>query len=180
MLTAGDEFGRTQHGNNNAYCQDNDLTWLDWQARDTNLQKHVAALARIRRQWPQLTWTALLTGDRRPGFSHADVEWLAPSGEALTHSDWESADGGTLAMVMAHPYESDGPRLAVLVNRLEEDIRFALPGRSGHRWYDLLRDSGAGHDLQCFARSIALLGERVCRHGKHDDAGTAVQALTDC
>jgi glycogen operon protein len=65
MLTAGDEFGRTQRGNNNAYAQDNAITWIDWQARDTALEDHVAALAAQRalcdmRQFPQTgQWTAL-------------------------------------------------------------------------------------------------------------------------
>ena len=52
MLTAGDEFGRTQGGNNNAYAQDNATTWLDWQGRDTALEAHCAALAALRRAHP--------------------------------------------------------------------------------------------------------------------------------
>ena len=78
MLTAGDEFGRTQHGNNNAYCQDNAAFWLDWAGRDTALEDHVAALAAARAarladfaQFPQ------------------DGEWLAPSGAAMNVTDWE-------------------------------------------------------------------------------------------
>ena len=51
MLTAGDEFGRTQRGNNNAYAQDNEITWLDWESRDRELEEHVAALAAFRKRW---------------------------------------------------------------------------------------------------------------------------------
>jgi glycogen operon protein len=58
MLTAGDEFGRTQHGNNNAYAQDNEITWLDWAGRDVELESYVCALAAIRERLPVLRKTA--------------------------------------------------------------------------------------------------------------------------
>lgn len=84
MLTAGDEFGRTQHGNNNAYCQDNAAFWLDWAGRDTALEDHVAALSAAR-------------AARRTEFAQFPQggEWLAPSGAAMTVADWEdpASDG---------------------------------------------------------------------------------------
>jgi len=78
MLTAGDEFGRTQLGNNNAYCQDNHLTWLDWGTRDRLLEDHVAALA----QWraARAGWFATFP---RQG------DWLSPSGQPMTIAEWE-------------------------------------------------------------------------------------------
>ena len=81
MLTAGDEFGRTQQGNNNAYCQDNPLTWLDWQRRDTALEDHVAALSASR-------------AARAARFSRFPQQgaWLSPSGQPMTIAEWESAD----------------------------------------------------------------------------------------
>ena len=79
MLTAGDEFGRTQAGNNNAYAQDNPITWLDWEGRDRDLEAHAAALAALRRAHPALADPTLLTGaagaDGIP-----DVAWLTPGG----------------------------------------------------------------------------------------------------
>ena len=84
MLTAGDEFGRTQHGNNNAYCQDNAAFWLDWAGRDTALEDQVAALSAAR-------------AARRTEFAQFPQggEWLAPSGAAMTVADWEdpASDG---------------------------------------------------------------------------------------
>ena len=53
MLTAGDEFGRTQHGNNNAYAQDNEITWLDWAGRDRALEDFACALSAFRKRWPR-------------------------------------------------------------------------------------------------------------------------------
>ena len=99
MLTAGDEFGRTQGGNNNAYAQDNPLTWLDWEGRDRELEAHAAALAALRRAHPALADPRLLTGaagaDGIP-----DVAWLTPGGTAKTVADWENAHAPGLAMLL--------------------------------------------------------------------------------
>lgn len=78
MLTAGDEFGRTQHGNNNAYCQDNEIGWLDWEGRNRELEAHAFALAE---------WRAA----RVDWFRHFPVigEWCHPDGHAMAVSDWE-------------------------------------------------------------------------------------------
>jgi glycogen debranching enzyme len=81
MLTAGDEFGRSQQGNNNAYAQDNPLTWIDWTRRDLDLEDHVAALA---------AWRAART-DRFRQFA-GPGEWLTPDGRAMTATDWESPE----------------------------------------------------------------------------------------
>ncbi len=80
MLTAGDEFGRSQHGNNNAYAQDNPLTWIDWANRDTALEDHVAALAQWRADYPA-----------RARFPE-DGTWLTLSGRTMTVADWEAPD----------------------------------------------------------------------------------------
>jgi glycogen debranching enzyme len=81
MLTAGDEFGRSQKGNNNAYAQDNALTWIDWSARDRDMEDYAAGLA---------AWRAARTGRFRQ--FPRDGEWLALDGRAMTVADWESAD----------------------------------------------------------------------------------------
>jgi glycogen operon protein len=81
MLTAGDEFGHSQRGNNNAYCQDNDITWLDWENRDTALEDYVVDLAAIRA-------AALETFIRFP----EPGDWLHPDGRHLAIGDWESHD----------------------------------------------------------------------------------------
>ncbi|MCG6859059.1 MAG: glycogen debranching enzyme GlgX, partial [Salaquimonas sp.] len=160
MLTAGDEFGRSQQGNNNAYCQDNELTWVDWQARDVELQEHAYRLAQIRRQWPHLTDTRFLDGVAVPGHDFPDVAWLAPSGVPLTTAEWEMKNGGALAMLLVHPHEPDGPRLAVLVNRLDEMCPFVLPDRLDFRWHDLVAERDATLEIECPPRTIMLLGER--------------------
>ena len=84
MLTAGDEFGRSQRGNNNGYAQDNDTTWLDWQNRDDALEDFVARLSQFRRDTP-IDWTDWL----------ADAEWRTLSGDPMAPGDWDS-DGFAL------------------------------------------------------------------------------------
>lgn len=80
MLTAGDEFGRTQKGNNNAYAQDNEITWLDWAGRDQTLEHYASGLAAMRRAAPALSDTRFLTGEPRPGSEVPDVAWLTETG----------------------------------------------------------------------------------------------------
>lgn len=130
QLTAGDEFGRTQAGNNNAYAQDNPLTWLDWEGRDLDLEAHVAELARLRRAAPVLAGPGLLTG-APDAEGQPDVAWIGPTGEPLAVADWEAPEAGVFAMVLARP---EAGRLAVLFNRGAEAADFALPSRPGFAW----------------------------------------------
>ncbi len=89
MLTAGDEFGRTQQGNNNAYCQDNAITWLDWAGRDTELEDHVAELAKFR----------AANGLDDPSFlTDADVQWLTDDRVPFTEADWQDIERNTIAI----------------------------------------------------------------------------------
>ncbi|CAN5729473.1 glycogen debranching protein GlgX [soil metagenome] len=110
MLTAGDEFGRTQSGNNNSYAQDNAVTWLDWAARDRDIEGGCAALAALRACAPVLVGPARLTGE-------GDVRWLQPDGSAMADADWD----GTRRVAMLL-----GP-LAVLLNGEPDAARFHLP-----------------------------------------------------
>ncbi|MCO5063172.1 MAG: glycogen debranching protein GlgX [Rhizobiaceae bacterium] len=122
MLTAGDEFGRTQHGNNNAYCQDNELTWLDWADRDRELEAYAFALADIRAGFPAFAQTRFLTGE--------DVEWLTETGATMTTADWEDPERRRLSMVLS----SGSGRLAVLFNGDRRKRAFSLPAREGYEW----------------------------------------------
>ena len=114
MLTAGDEFGRTQRGNNNAYAQDNEVTWLDWQRRDRELEAHVEALAAFRKRWRARLGadTRFLDGKLLPS-GLKDVEWLSESGQPLDEAEWQQPDRHRLTMVLASP---DGDRIAIAVN----------------------------------------------------------------
>jgi glycogen debranching enzyme len=91
MLAAGDEFGRTQRGNNNAYAQDNPTTWLDWERRDVALEDYVAGLADYRAAHPELS---------DPAIRH-DVTWQGVGGSAMQDADWAASDGFRLNLSRA-------------------------------------------------------------------------------
>ncbi|MDI1296173.1 MAG: glycogen debranching protein GlgX [bacterium] len=113
MLTAGDEFGRSQQGNNNAYAQDNAISWIDWGARDREIEAHAFALAAMRARCPDLRDTALL--------SDGDVEWLDEGGHPLTIAQWEDPTRRRLVLRFR------GSGLALCVNGGDSLCQFVLP-----------------------------------------------------
>ncbi|MDG3578806.1 glycogen debranching protein GlgX [Rhizobium sp. YJ-22] len=129
MLTAGDEGGRSQGGNNNAYCQDNAITWIEWSRLDDGLIAHTAFLSGLRKRFDGLSAQSFFTG------ADGDVVWATAGGEPMTVADWEDEQGATLAMVIRTPDRETGrdTRLAILLNRAREGRRFRLPP-SGRGW----------------------------------------------
>lgn len=123
MLTMGDEAGRSQRGNNNAYCQDNAITWFDWSRIDGRLVEHTAALAAFRKRFAIFSETGFLNGN-------GDVQWLSVEGRPMEVGDWDAPDNSVLGMVLTtHDRQAGRPtRLAVLFNRGPEPATFALPG----------------------------------------------------
>lgn len=138
MLTAGDEFGRSQKGNNNAYCQDNALTWLDWAKADQDLIETTARLAAMRQRFTCFTDPGFLTGD-------GDVEWIAPGGHRMTVADWENPDLPGLGMLLQSLDRETGDacRIAVLLNRSDIPVDFALPTPSKRKWQQISTARGA-------------------------------------
>ncbi|MBF0422717.1 MAG: glycogen debranching protein GlgX [Magnetococcales bacterium] len=109
MIVGGDEFGRTQHGNNNPYCQDNTITWFNWE-NWTEDQKHllefVQQLIRFRRLHPIFHKTSFFTGqalDSKP----RDIVWLRPDGLELSGGDWENLAGNILGVIVSGEFESE-------------------------------------------------------------------------
>jgi glycogen operon protein len=101
MLTAGDELGRTQQGNNNAYCQDNEISWMDWKDVDEGLLAFVSRLVRLRRSSPVLRQEAFFEGIEIPGSGGTrDLAWFAPDGGQLTTGDWFDTGLQTLGMYL--------------------------------------------------------------------------------
>lgn len=133
QLSAGDEFGRTQHGNNNAYAQDNETTWLDWERRDHATEALVAALSRLRRKNPALSDTALLSGVAGED-GIADVAWLTEAGLPMSEQDWNDPGRRRLSMVLRQTGEGVSHRIAVLLNGDRRATVFHLPPRSGFGW----------------------------------------------
>ncbi len=154
MLTAGDEFGRSQQGNNNAYAQDNEITWIDWEGRDREIETFAAELSALRRRTEALSGTAFLTG-KADEAGLPDVAWFAPDGSAMEPHHWQSQDGPALGMILR---DAGDRRLAVLFNRSRDPIDFTLPSREGHLWVE--SDDGV---IEVSARSVRLVRERAHR-----------------
>ncbi|MGI9265429.1 MAG: glycogen debranching protein GlgX, partial [Gammaproteobacteria bacterium] len=102
MIMAGDEFGRTQRGNNNAYCQDNSLSWVDWDlaAIDQATVSFVANLIRLRKENPVFRRTTFLNGLVHPDSSLRDVTWLREDGNQLSEADWQDSDRHMLGVLL--------------------------------------------------------------------------------
>jgi glycogen debranching enzyme len=167
MLTAGDQFGRTQKGNNNAYAQDNEITWLDWTNRDLDLEKYAFALAALRRSAPALTDISLLTGKPAAGREIPDVEWLSETGAPLTEAEWNDPNRHRLTMQLA----TAESRIAVLVNGDRRSTVFSLSQRNGYVWALVVPDDGdperlAGESAwRLPGRTVAFLAERRAATG---------------
>lgn len=155
MLTAGDEFGRSQTGNNNAYSQDNAITWLDWQGRDIALEEFVGSLSRLRAQTLALCDTAFLTG-KAPEGGFADVEWVRESGAPLSSDDWNDRERRRMIAIFAGS-EPQGPRFAVMINGDRRATQFVPPKRPGFVWREALEPAR----LRNTGLSFALPGRTV-------------------
>jgi glycogen operon protein len=147
MLTAGDEFGRSQRGNNNAYAQDNETTWLDWASADQDLIQHVADLAKFRAEHAPYFADRFLTGQALAGQGYPDIQWLSEQGGVL---DWTGPSPDVFGLILSCPEAKE--RLLVWFNRQQQSVDIALPAaQTGFRW---------GQDkLTCEARSVATLLE---------------------
>jgi glycogen operon protein len=166
MLQAGDEFARTQLGNNNAYCQDNEISWVDWQLRQINadLVEFVQVLARLRRQYAEFRRETFFKGvATRAGTK--DIAWLHARGGEITHTDWLNGELRTLGAWFGRGNNPVG-RLLVLINAGTADVAFALPAPApGSTWncrFDTARDlpaaaQGAEGSYALAARSVVLL-----------------------
>jgi glycogen operon protein len=132
MLLGGDEFGRTQRGNNNAYCQDNDLSWIDWSLLETQrgraLSEFVRRLNKARSDFPQLRAQRFLHGDVEVAPGLLDIDWFDERGEHLTDDDWNNSEGRALVMRRVR-IDEDGKLEAVtmLMNAADVPLEFRLP-----------------------------------------------------
>lgn len=137
MLLAGDEFGNSQSGNNNAYCQDNPIGWLNWEDADAELQGFVQALSAFRQAHPALRQSRFLHAAIRPGDGHPDVTWTDFKGEPL---EWRDPGLANLCVTLrcsadAPGYEADDDVVFVVFNRSDVDDVVILPqAPEGQDW----------------------------------------------
>ena len=173
MLLGGDEMGRTQDGNNNAYCQDNEIAWFDWSQPDTELQDYTKRLIALRKAHPVFRRRRFLSGAEA-----SELQWFTPAGTQMTAADW--SDENALAITLYLDGSDDPDRaedgtwlldddFLVLVNAWWQPLGFTIPAtRDGATWqtaidtYDPARPAAAspisaGGQLTVSPRSIAVL-----------------------
>ena len=162
LLTAGDEFGRTQRGNNNAYAQDNAITRLDWAGRDVGLEEYVAALSMVRRRLAGLHATDFLGAAEEA--AAPTVAWLSNDWTAMTEARWHDGQNRRLAMLIDQGGGAE--RVTVLVNGDRRAVAFQPVARAGHAWSVAsppmagLSALGGESALQVPGRSVVILAER--------------------
>jgi glycogen operon protein len=152
MLCAGDEAGRTQQGNNNAYCQDNELSWLDWDldGRRGDLLQFTRDLIALRRREPVLRRRQFFHGRRIYGSQVEDLAWFRPDGKEMSEPDWGSETrcfglrlaGDAIEEVDVKGERTVGNTLLVLLNAHHEPIDFTLPARRPDVRWSPLFDTG--------------------------------------
>jgi glycogen operon protein len=144
MMLGGDELGRTQRGNNNAYCQDNELSWFDWDAVDRPLLEFTRRVVRLKRDHPVFQRRRWFKGRPLYGKDVADIAWFRPDGEQMSEEDWQKGFAKSFAMFLNGDALRDldeagnilrDDSFLLLFNAHHEPLRFALPAASfGNRW----------------------------------------------
>jgi glycogen operon protein len=184
MLLAGDEFGRTQGGNNNAYCQDNEISWIDWNLsqQGKDLLAFTRQLIRLRLAHIVFRRGRFFQGAVIPGTDVKDVTWLRADGEEMTQADWAAGHARTLCLLLsgeaglmhltARGEKETDDTFLLAVNASHEEVSQRLPaGQQGAYWQTLIdtarednEEDGerfdSGHEVGLIARSAKLLIQR--------------------
>lgn len=178
MLTAGDEFGRTQSGNNNAYAQDNRVSWLKWDEQPFTLASWVGRLVKFRRTHAQFFADRFLTGVPIEQDILPDVTWLSAEGNTLDAADWQSEKLSALGMLLHD--SGSGQRLLLWFNRSYEDVQVTLP-ETVSRWETAVdfpvKTAVSGKTAIVAARSVAALMEKKARRQSRLLNDSSVDAL---
>jgi glycogen operon protein len=188
MILAGDEFARTQQGNNNAYCQDNEISWLNWEGIDPEqrcLAEFVQKLLAIRRALPMLRRGRFLTGEYDEEIGVKDVTWLTPTGDEMTVEHWQDPNGRCMGVLLDGRAQETGIRrigsdstLLLVLNSHHDVVPFKLPEAvGGRRWVRLLDTNQGqsddldefdfGHSYEVTGRSLLLFILRPARQKGH-------------
>ena len=164
LILAGDEVANSQLGNNNAYCQDNEIGWVGWEAlgrEGDDLTEFIGHMTGLRRRFPQLRSHRWLDGRRADG--SYGVLWLTPAAEEMKQEDWNFPESRFLSYVLG-AVEKAGEPIFVVLNAAPEEIAFKLPKMPEYKlWRQLLntadvraqvRNSASGDEAKAPPRSV--------------------------
>jgi glycogen operon protein len=193
MIRGGDELSQTQQGNNNTYCQDNELTWLDWDLdpRRQAFLEFVRDMARIWKEQPVFQRRRFFQGRRIRGSDIKDISWFRPTGNEMTDEDWDDRSVRCLGVRLAGDLIGDvdergepivGDTLLLLLNAHHEPLSFALPAtKAEHHWERMLdtadptretKPLGGGAKYPLQGRSLVVLRTML-----QEEAGQAVTTV---
>ncbi len=150
MLLAGDEFARTQRGNNNAYCQDDEISWIDWNTAKQNQAQiaFVQKLTALRHKYPVLRRSRFLTGEYNQELKVKDVTWINANGSEMQGSQWADPNMRCLGMLMDGRAQTSGVKqlghdatLLLVLNVYQDVVQFTLPKCVGGNQWSLLLDT---------------------------------------
>jgi isoamylase len=171
LVLAGDEVGNSQDGNNNAYCQDNPIGWVDWSGlgrKGEDMTELLSQLTSLRRLYPQLRWRRWVEGRRADG--SFGVLWLTPEGTEMTEKDWNFPEGRYLSYVLG-PEKPGRPSLFIILNAAAQVIQFTFPTfREYSRWLPILdtvatiepgREHASGSKTQAPPRSVLVFSGEI-------------------
>ena len=167
MLLAGDEMGRTQGGNNNAYCQDNETSWLDWNLADTerDLLQFTEILAGLRRDHPVFRRRRFFLGREAPDDQASDIVWLTPAGQEMTQDDWRAGYAQSLAALLngeaiSEPDPRGGrivdAKFLLLFNAHRDPLTFTLPEASLAPGWEIVIDTSTAEASDEEDRAILM------------------------
>ena len=176
MMLAGDERARTQQGNNNAYCQDNEISWLDWKTDDAieRLIRFVRKLTGLRRKYPLLRQKRFVSGTYNEDLGVKDVTWLSCSGAEMAAAEWDDGNTRCFGMLLDGRVQQSGIRqrgqeatLLIIFNSWQDVVNFKLPAAPDGQCWELVADTNMpdlpdgtrfdiGHVYEVTGRSLLL------------------------
>jgi isoamylase len=178
LLLAGDELGHTQHGSNNAYAQDNEMTWLNWLGitpQGRSLREFTRKVIAMRKAFPILYRGRFVVGAHNEELDVKDVTWLSPSGEEMTIENWQDSNARCFGMLLDGRAQESGIRrrgsdatLLLVYNAHFDVVNFALPAvAEGKEWLGLIDTNQPeaqlaafpfGHSYEVTGRSLVAFG----------------------
>jgi len=176
MILAGDERARTQQGNNNAYCQDNEISWLDWKTDDAidRLIRFVKKLTALRHKYPVLRQKRFLSGTFNEDLGVKDVAWVSTTGAEMTSAEWDDGNTRCFGMLLDGRAPQTGIRqrgheatLLIIFNSWHDVVHFKLPAAPDGECWELVADTNMpdlpdgsrfdiGHVYEVTGRSLLL------------------------
>jgi isoamylase len=159
MLLSGDELGKTQRGNNNAYCQDNEISWIDWKNTDEDLLNFTRALIQFRKDHPVFHRRTWFQGRSIRGRGLEDIAWFLPSGDEMSAEDWSTGYAKSLAVFLnGRGIHTPGPlgekiiddNFYIIFNGHDESLDFKLPdAKYGKSWIKVLDTNKNQFETDC-------------------------------